>query len=269
MRMRATEQLSKSGAPETRSAGAKAALLAAGVYVFLAELLLLCPSSLRFQLTLERLSPADTLSLLTGAVTAAALSSVYLQVEQARREAAARGKQQVAEAALRADELHAQFHAFEMARQRAIALQFLKHLRDHRLVERYAQIWVSDSNEEIDTPVRDLDGKPLTYLEQSWALEVVIAFFVRVGAHLRLYREHLPIGSEQAKEVLAPFCWSYWQAAGLGEFACACEREWSASQERHEHPYFINMLKLVREATLPHRPFEVETSDHDLNAPLA
>lgn len=148
---------------------------------------------------------------------------------------------------MRADGLHALFHASDMARQRAIAIQFLKQLKNRDLMEKYARIWVSDSEEALPTKARDLDGRPLNYLEQSWALEEVLAFFVRVGAHLKLHEEHLEIGSQRAADALAPFCWPYW-GPGLLEFANACKK-YHAKNDHFQPPYVIDELERVHRAT--------------------
>ena len=221
------------------------ALVAGGAYLGVAEVALRRPDLLG-----TALSAADTLSLLTGAVTAAALSGVYLQVKGARRDAEERARQQQAEAAVRADELQAQFHAHEMVQQRIIALQFLKYLRDASLMDKYAEIWVSDSTDEIDVAqLRDGTGQRLTYSEQSWALEVVIAFFVRVGTYLDFHQEQLQPGSKQSSRFLEPFCWSYWKRGGMLEFMAACERAHWKVQEQFARPYFLDKLQLVETAS--------------------
>lgn len=251
------------------------------VYIVVAEAVIILPGVLN-DLPIQRLDPSDTLSLLTGAVTAATLFALYLQAKGAREEAehratqlaidlaerehaasiraeeeaAARSrqvdaqrereKQLAIQAAVRADQLHAEFNTADMIRQRILGLEYLKFLRsDPELMARYARIWVTDGSQTTAVPDRKgPDGAPLTFEQYSWALDIVVTFFARLGSYLRLNKEQLGEGTSEAEDMLGPFCWLYWKQAGIVEWIDAC-KEAHRLDSVQPRPYFIDNLERV------------------------
>jgi len=119
-----------------------------------------------------------------------------------------------------------------MVRYRIRALEYLKFLRgkpDQMI--KYTRIWVTDGAEKTELP----PGTTLTFEDYSWALESVVAFFARIGVHLRLNEEYLAKNSQEAKDMLGPFFWWYWEDAGIVAWMNECERVQKV-QPKYEGP---------------------------------
>lgn len=191
-------------------------------------------------------SIADDLALLNGAVTALALYAVFFQVAQARREGAERAAEQRREAALRADQLHAEYNSSEMQRPRIIAYEYLKFLkRDPALLAEFARNWVRDEDEDCRIPeASPAYGSGLTFNDYGAALDAVIAFFVRVNSHVRAHVPPAASGEGDRLQMIGSFFWSYWWRAGMNELITACQQAYDqhGSSDTYDRPYFIDAL---------------------------
>jgi hypothetical protein len=193
---------------------------------------------------------ADMLSLLTGAVTAMGLAGVYMQVKDGRCETDRRTAEQALEAALRADQLHAEYNSTEMQQPRVIAYEYLKFLKRRNQMDEYARNWLFDDERPCQVPKKlGPDGKLLTFDDYSNALDSMIAFFVRVSSHVKLHEPQLRNGELDGAEMIGPFFWPYWEQAGMPAFVAACKQLHEREGRGFDRPYFIDGLERLSELT--------------------
>ena len=213
--------------------------VAALLFVSVAEAVIIL-SGLTRGGSLGWLAPAETLSLLSGAVTAAGLTAVYSQFREGNRAAASAAR----EAALRLDELHAAFNAPEMQVYRDIGWTYLKAVAaDDAKLLLFAKWWVLSTSvapEGCEETDKGLDY--ITHSREIWAVTAMITFYVRLENHFAV---HFPGGDPPAGDFLqatGPFVWKYWEE-DLIKFADACEQ--FRFLDRHGNaiaPYFVKPL---------------------------
>lgn len=239
---RTSGPMGTSAARERQPSGAIRCALAAGILFIVVVQILLLLGVLFRGARLEPLNPGDTIALLAGGVTAAALSGIFLQVREARRQA----EQALIDVALRADQLHAEFNTVEMREHRDRAYAYLKHLElnpGQRV--RFANSWVFESDPPSLPP--SLEGQNLGFKDYEWSLSCMLAFYVRVATHIETYRPQIRASSSSEFVILGPFFWSYWEKAGLVALVEACEQAYQQNASTApERPYFIDPLKRLK-----------------------
>lgn len=90
--------------------------------------------------SLGSLPPAEIIALSTGAITAAGLAAIFVQIDAARRASTEREDQQRKDITCRADQLHADFNTKEMRDHRNRAYHYLKFLNNDANRERIRRL---------------------------------------------------------------------------------------------------------------------------------
>lgn len=226
--------------------------LAAGVlFLVLAETVLLLQAQI-YGLVWGPLSAEDTIALMVGSVTAAGLSAIYLQVHQAS-EAATRSSVDAQMAmALRADELHGLFNTREMRWTRNRAYNLLLPLQEHPdKLKKLARLWVQLTDKDDGSEFIPASGAK-DFREYRWALSNILAFYVRVDAHIRAAELIRDLTKDEKVNLIRPFVWEYWEEIGLYDFVVACVSEQKASPTSSISTiYFAEPLKRLHDAMQP------------------
>lgn len=228
---------------------------ASGLLFVLVVELAICGIALFEPHSLTRLAPGDTIALLTGAVTAAALSAIYLQLREARKEEEARDELRNRELAYKADQLHAEFNSPEMRRHRDIAYPYIGFLNENGQTSRLTELaksWILDDHPGPvpEIPFDEL-GK-LKYGDYSMSFGCMLAFFVRVSAHLRLNEKYLDF--EDITEITESFYWSHWKRKGLVKFVEEIKRYHKDVGYDIPRPYFIDGIERLVSLSTPSKP---------------
>jgi hypothetical protein len=205
------------------------ATIAGAVFFSVVELILIVPSLVTGS-GIKFLSPTDTISLLTGTVTAAGLSAVAAQVMESARNAEARTLELRRQSALQLDSLHAHFNSVEMRKHRNIAYLYLRFLMDSEgSMATYARYWIADMDITIarndfilmaKAPVNDSSNPfaelvEVTFIDCDAAVSSIVAFYTRLSSHI--LQSFPDIDNADAKldaatiEAFSPFFWTYWQ----------------------------------------------------------
>lgn len=173
----------------------------------------------------EPLSTSDVIALLTGAVTAVGLSAIFLQIQTNE-------KQRALEMTVRADQLHTEFNAESMRESRDLAYTYLKSLGDRDL-RVLAENWIYDRSDPSSP-----EGKSV------WAVDAMVAFFVRLASHVKFYDDRVKhLSAEDLARLIGPFFWNYWAEAGLRALVRECENLEAMKPSPFGRPYFINPLR--------------------------
>jgi hypothetical protein len=236
------------------------ALSAFAGFIIITELVI-CAPLLISGTSVGPMPAAEVISLLSGAVTAAALAAVYLQVRDARRNAA----QQIIEVAVRADQLHAEFNSTDMRKHRDRAYTHLKLLdNDRAALAALAEAWIYDrpyatANNEWSR-VAEAAGATKTAEayramdETLWSISCMVAFYVRVEAYLRTNDAHFKQRQESTSTLLGPFYWQYWANAGIRRLVEASDEAYRKDPKQAiEEPYYVTPLRRLDDRCKPHR----------------
>lgn len=231
----------------------------AGAYLLLVELVLLWPDGFT---SATPLKPDQTIALLSSALTAAGLSALWLQLLAARQAAEQAAKAEVeraaaavkveadraAAAALRFDELHMEFNSAELRVMRDLGWLYVKYVAaDPVRTEAFAKWWVRSEGRAPRPPTKMLGDAGLGHLGRqplsnyTWAISVMVAFFVRIENRLNAHYGCEPIEPEALRVAIGPFFWDYWQPYIL-IVAKACEAAALDPMKRFEAPYFTKPI---------------------------
>ena len=139
------------------------------------------------QTSYARLDAGEIISLAGGMVTSAGLVAIFLQFRQTREmarkaaaDAAEQRRQEARSAALRADQLHAEWNTEFMHRQRELAWRYFDHL-DECGWGRLGRSWVLSLGVPGISPVRSrIQRSIMDFSEYNWAMTSIVAFFVRL-----------------------------------------------------------------------------------------
>lgn len=238
------------------------ALLFAAAYITLVELILVWPLGS----ATTRLKAEHTIALLSSALTAAGLSALWLQLlatrhatEQAARADAERAAtamkvnaDRAAAAALRFDELHMEFNSADIRVMRDLGWIYVKYITaDADRTRDFARWWVLSEGRAPAPPKTLLRDAGLGHLglqplsNYTWAISVMVAFFVRIENRLFAHYGHDPIDPRALRVAVGPFFWEYWKPHLL-MIATACDVaavDASGKADRHEPPYFTRPLQ--------------------------
>jgi hypothetical protein len=185
-------------------------------------------------------APSDVISLLTGAVTAAGLFALSLQVRTAQEDAQERENQRALEMAVRADQLHMEFNIESMREHRDLAYSHLKSLRDNpKLLRTFAEYWIYDKKDAY-LPLGQAEATP----KPDWSVSIMIAFFVRLSSHVKFYDDRVnQLNAEDMSRLIGPFFWIYWAEAGIKALVDECAKLEKEKPSPFGLPYFINPLR--------------------------
>nr|CAD6616948.1 hypothetical protein RTCK_03234 [Rhizobium sp. TCK] len=142
-------------------------------------------------------------------------------------------------AALRADDLHAQFNSLEMRKMRSVARRYLcQVLASDKLTAQFAEAWMSERVKMPD-PFAFRKHEP----QDTWAVSILIAFYVRLVRYIDAHAKAGTITIDQAKQIAEPFHWPYWSRQ-LIKVSSACECFYSNNRDAcYYRPYFADDLK--------------------------
>lgn len=205
------------------------------------------------------LSATDTIALLTGSITAAALAAVYAQLKEGERAAEERSREGRRQDALRLDSFHAHFGSLEVRSQRNLAYPYLKFLcADADRLRDYAAYWVNgfahavaipsveDMQRIFKAPDRDAGNAYDRWAGQKFedydmAVSAMVSFFSRLAMEVRQTSAVAP--AAQLREAVGPFFWdSYWRPVLL-DLADACALAAQELEIQKPPPYFVKALK--------------------------
>ncbi|CAH0496551.1 hypothetical protein [Novosphingobium sp. CECT 9465] len=226
----------------------------AGSYFALVELILLWP--LGSGATITMLSAADTIALASGVLTAAGLSALWLQLvaaSQATREVVRLEADRAAAAALRFDELHMEFNSQEFRVMRDLGWHYLKYVvQDEERLKSFANWWVCSEGAAPSPPDNLLNDANLGHLgekhlsDYTWAISVMVAFFVRIENRLNAHYGSASIDPEVLRVAVGPFFWKYWET-DLLKLIKACDESFASwPSDKKEQPYFSAALKNLK-----------------------
>lgn len=209
-----------------------------------------------------RLDGGEIISLAGGMVTSAGLVAIFLQFRQAREtarkaaaDAAEQGRQEARSAALRADQLHAEWNTEFMHRQRELAWRYFDHLDDEGW-RQLGRSWVLSLGVPGIPPVKSrIQQSILDFSDYNWAMTSIVAFFVRLESHLKIYHAGDELTPEELSSLTGPFFWTYWRPY-LIRLVDACEETSPTAAEDgpppadiQERTYFIRPIRRLDELT--------------------
>jgi hypothetical protein len=216
-------------------------VLAAFAFVALAEAILLSPR-LWAGGHISPLPPAELISLLSGAITAAGLTAIYFQFREGNRAA---GRAAV-EVALRLDDLHVAFNAPDMQVHRDIGWHYLKAVaRDSDKLAKFARWWVlsEGSAPDINESAEDRPKGMVSHTSAGWAVTAMVTFYVRLENHFALHFANHEPAPEAFLTATGPFVWKYWEA-DMMKFVEVCSKlEFRDRKKRVVEPYFVVPLR--------------------------
>lgn len=230
--------------------------LAALVFLGGVEFALLVPFAKGAELV--RLANPEVIAIASGMVTSAGLVAIWFQFRQTRdaaRKAAddalEHRRAQARAAALRADELHAEWNGAAMRNHRDLAWLYFDYLKDHS--DAWAAVaasWVHSKGEPpIPKGTKPVQKGIKDFAPYNWAIGVVAAFFVRLEAHIRLHHSDLQLTDDQLSVLMGPFFWNYWKRHLLG-LCDHCEASYVADRDNaEEFPYFVMPLRSLAKMT--------------------
>ncbi len=193
---------------------------------------------------LAPLPPAETLSLIGGAVTAAGLAGILFQLTDGER-------QRSLAAANKADQLHAEFGTPEMRSHRQVAYRYFQHLlslpgkREVQL-SLLAENLVAQTAHDIDLPEiesESKEGRSGRVDSVVWSIGEILAFYSRVEYHLTEYFGDDEIDADTFTKIVGPFYWSYWADIGIMEFVKASRRAYHPKVP--EWPFYVGPIEAL------------------------
>lgn len=143
-----------------------------------------------------------------------------------------------------------EFNSHEFRVMRDLGWHYLTYVAKHdERLKTFAIWWVKNAGSAPAPPENFLRDAGLGHLgekhlsDYTWAISVIIAFFVRIENRLYAHYGSDPIDPEVLRVSVGPFFWKYWEP-NLIKVTEACDEAFkSGSDDRNEKPYFSKALK--------------------------
>ncbi|WP_273242533.1 hypothetical protein [Hyphomonas atlantica corrig.] len=213
-------------------------------FIGILELILFAQAGFDLE-NMKAMSPASTISLCTGALTAAALSGIYAQFKSSENAA----KERAINTSLNLDALHGDFNTSEMRTVRKDAYKLLRQLKySEQDRQNFIKCWFQDDRE---ITVKD-PATNKTFDDYSNAISVILAFYVRLETRLRLADQ--PSNSNWPKDCsnyIGQFFWDHWRDSGVLELIAASKEGGIRKIDEFEIvPYYVEPLEALNKRYL-------------------